>query len=174
MRIYEEKTMILKYRKAVSSDLKEICRMVRTAVDAMEKNHIFQWDDLYPTKEDFQKDIDEGQLYVGIMNIQIVVVYTLNQKYDKEYENGKWKYEDEPFCIVHRLCVHPAFQNRGIAKSTLLHIEKQLTEMGIHVIRLDVFSNNPFALSLYDFLGYSKVGYADWRKGKFFLMEKRF
>ena len=57
--------------------------------------------------------------------------------------------------------MNPAFQNRGIAKSTLLYIEKQLTEMGIHVIRLDVFSNNSFALRLYSSLGYSEVGYAD-------------
>lgn len=166
--------MILKYRKAVQSDLEEICRMVRAAVDVMEKNHIFQWDNLYPTKEDFQKDIDDDELYVGTINSQIAVAYTLNQKCDKEYENGKWRYEDIPFYIVHRLCVNPDFQNKGIAKTTLLHIEKQLIKMNIHVIRLDVFSNNPYALRLYDFLGYSKVGYANFRKGKFFLMEKRF
>ena len=55
-----------------------------------------------------------------------------------------------------------------------LHIEKQLKEIDIHVIRLDVFSNNPLALRLYNSLGYSKVGHADWRKRKFFLMEKFF
>lgn len=70
--------------------------------------------------------------------------------------------------------MNPIFQNKGIAKSTLFYIEKQLKEIGIHVIRLDVFSDNPFALRLYNSLGYSKVGHADWRKGKFFLMEKRF
>ena len=101
-------------------------------------------------------------------------MYVLNQECDNAYKNGKWKYEDEPFYVVHRLCVDPAFQNKGIAKSTLLHIEKQLKEIGIHVIRLDVFSNNPFALRLYNSLGYSKVGHADWRKGRFFLMEKHF
>lgn len=38
--------------------------------------------------------------------------------------------------------------------------------------RLDAFTENPFALKLYDNLGYSRVGYADWRKGRFYLMEK--
>lgn len=165
---------MIKYRKATPNDIEEICRIVHAAVNAMERNHIFQWNDLYPTKEDFQEDVDKSQLYVGLVNGQIAVVYTLNQKCEKEYENGKWKYKDEPFYIVHRLCVNPAFQNKGIAKSTLLYIEKQLIEMGIHVIRLDVFSNNPFALRLYHSLGYSEVGYADWRKGRFYLMEKYF
>lgn len=172
--ICEEKVMLLKYRKATPNDIEEIYSIVRTAIDAMERDNIFQWDDLYPAKEDFQEDGDKSQLYVGSVNGQIAVVYTLNQKCDKEYENGKWNYKDKPFYIIHRLCVNPIFQNRGIAKSTLLYIEKQLTEMGIHVIRLDVFSKNPFALRLYNSLGYSEVGYADWRKGKFFLMEKCF
>ena len=166
--------MKLKYRKATQNDIEEICRIAHTAINVMEQNNIFQWDDLYPAKEDFQEDVDENQLYVGLVNDQIAVVYALNQKCDEEYENGKWKYKDEPFYIVHRLCVNPAFQNKGIAKSTLLYIEKQLTEIDIHVIRLDVFSNNPFALRLYHSLGYSEVGYADWRKGRFFLMEKFF
>ena len=166
--------MTLDFRKATSNDIEEICSIVHNAVGVMERQNIFQWDDLYPAKEDFREDVDKGQLYVGLMNGQIAVVYTLNQECEKEYENGKWKYKDEPFYIVHRLCVNPTVQNKGIAKSTLLYIEKQLLEMGIHVIRLDVFSNNPFAIRLYNSLGYSEVGYADWRKGRFFLMEKCF
>lgn len=166
--------MILKYRKATPNDIEEICSMVHAAIETMERENIFQWDDIYPAKEDFQADIEEEQLYVGLVNDKIAVVYTLNQKCDKEYENGKWKYKDEPFYIVHRLCVNPTFQKKGIAKTALLYIEKQLTEMGIRVIRLDAFSKNPFALKLYHSLGYSEVGYADWRKGRFFLMEKCF
>lgn len=166
--------MILQYRKATPDDIEEICSIVHVAVNVMEQDNIFQWDDLYPAKEDFQEDVNERQLYVGLVNNQIAVMYTLNQKCDKEYENGEWKYKGEPFYVVHRLCVNPIFQNKGIAKSTLLYIEKQLAEIGIHVIRLDVFSNNPYALRLYHSLGYSEVGYADWRKGRFFLMEKRF
>ncbi len=51
----------------------------------MERKNIFQWDDLYPTKEDFQEDVDKNQLYVGMMNGQIAVVYTLNQECDEQY-----------------------------------------------------------------------------------------
>ena len=166
--------MILEYRKASPNDLESICGTVRAAIETMERNHIFQWDDLYPTKKDFQEDIDEGQLYVGTADGQIAVVYALNQKYDKEYENGRWKYRDQPFYVVHRLCVDPAFQNKGVARATLLHIEKQLAQIGVHVIRLDAFSANPYALRLYHSLGYREAGYADWRKGSFVLLEKCF
>lgn len=166
--------MILKYRKATINDIEQIWNMVRNSIDVMERNNIFQWDDLYPAKEDFLKDIEKNQLYVGLANNHIVVVYALNQECEKEYENGNWKYKGESFYVVHRLCVNPNFQNKGIAKCTLLHIETQLKSKRIYVIRLDVFQNNPFAIRLYDSLGYSKVGYADWRKGRFFLLEKHF
>ena len=166
--------MILEYRKATRNDLDEIADIVRSAVDAMERNHIFQWDDLYPAREDFEEDIAHGQLHVGLIHGQIAVLYTFNQTYDQEYDNGDWKYQDEPFYVIHRLCVNPTFQHKGIAQSTLSHIEQQATAMGIHVIRLDVFSQNPYALRLYHSSGYTEVGHADWRKGRFFLMEKRF
>lgn len=165
---------ILKYRKATFDDLEEIWNIVENSIDVMERNNIFQWDNLYPSKEDFQKDIVKNQLYLGLANDQIAVLYVLNQECDKEYENGDWKFKEEAFCIVHRLCVNPDFQNRGIARHTLLHIEKQLKSKGIYVIRLDVFQNNPYAIRLYDSLGYSKAGYADWRKGRFYLLEKHF
>ena len=40
-------------------------------------------------------------------------------------------------------------------------------------VRLDVYSENPYALRLYQGNGYMKRGYADWRKGRFFMMEKQ-
>lgn len=166
--------MTLQYRKATLDDIEEIYSLVTHAIDKMIKHDILQWDEIYPTKEDFRNDISHNHLYVGLADGQIAVVYALNQECDKEYENGCWKYPNEPFYIVHRLCVNPDFQNRGIAKQTLLHIEAELLKKNIHAIRLDAFSENPFSLKLYDSLHYSRVGYADWRKGRFYLMEKYF
>ena len=164
--------MTLQYRKATLDDLEEIYALVSYAVDDLIRKEILQWDEIYPTKKDFRDDINKNQLYVGLTDNQIAVVYALNQESDKEYQNGNWKYPDRPYYVVHRLCVHPNFQHRGIAKHTLLHIEAELLQNDIHAIRLDAFSNNPFSLKLYDSLQYSRVGYADWRKGRFYLMEK--
>lgn len=160
------------YRLAKESDIDKICSLIENAVIEMESNQIFQWDSLYPTKADFLDDIQKQQLFIGLSDNDILVIYALNKDCDKEYINGAWKYPDSKYHIIHRLCVNPKYQNRGIAKNTLLHIEKELREKGIETIRLDVFSNNPFALSLYQNSGYEKVGSADWRKGRFYLMEK--
>lgn len=164
----------LQYRKATLDDLEEIYSLITLAIDDMIKKEIPQWDDIYPTQDDFRNDIVHNHLYVGLADGKIAVVYALNQECDKEYENGCWKYPNQPYYVVHRLCVHPNFQHRGIAKHTLLHIEAELLQKDVHAIRLDAFSNNPFSLKLYDSLQYSRVGYADWRKGRFYLMEKYF
>lgn len=161
------------YRLAEESDIDAVCRLIKAAVCSMEKQRIFQWDDIYPAKEDFLNDIRKQQLYTGIVDGEIAVVYTVNKECDREYENGNWKYPDCEYRIIHRLCVNPAYQNRGIAKDTLSHIEQELRKSNIEAVRLDAFSENPYALSLYRNAGYEKVGFADWRKGRFYLMEKR-
>lgn len=166
--------MTLQYRKATLHDLEEIYSLVSRAVDVMISHNILQWDELYPAKEDFREDINNNHLYVGLAHGRIAVVYALNQECEQEYQNGCWKYPDKPYYVVHRLCVHPDLQHRGIAKHTLLYIEAELLQKDTHAIRLDAFSNNPFSLRLYHSLHYSRVGYADWRKGKFYLMEKYF
>lgn len=164
--------MQINYRIACLEDLEKICAMVKSAIDAMTKRNIFQWDELYPDEEIFREDIGKKQLRVGMTGEQIAVIYVLNQEYDEEYKNGNWKDKNEPFFVVHRLCVNPVFQNRGIGKITMEHIECELLSLDIKAVRLDVFSGNPYALKLYDGFGYENVGCAEWRKGKFYLMEK--
>ncbi len=55
---------------------------------------------------------------------------------------------------------------------TMEYIEAELCKKEIEAIRLDAFTENPNALKLYKNLGYKIVGYADWRKGRFYLCEK--
>ena len=164
--------MQIKYRLGCMEDLDEICRMVNNAVNKLIENNIFQWDEIYPTEVDFREDINKKELYVGVVDGQIVVTYTINHEYDEEYKKGKWKYEDIPYCVVHRLCVNPDFQNRGIGRHTLLHIEEQMLFNGIQAIRLDAFTQNPYSLKMYNSLDYSFAGYVNFRKGKFCLLEK--
>lgn len=82
--------------------------------------------------------------------ISIFAVSTYNTEYDSEYLNAKWTYNGEMACIIHRLCVSPEVQNRGIGKIVLNHIENQLQNIGVESVRLDVFSENPHAIRLYE------------------------
>lgn len=164
--------MEIKYRPAVCEDISEIMTLVNKAVAEMERNGIKQWDEIYPTKEDFTEDIAQGELYAGTIDKKIAVIYAINQSCDEEYKNGKWQYPKEPFGVIHRLCVSTDHQRMGIAAGTVMHIEEQLRDKGMNVIRLDVFTENPYALRLYRKQGFKETGTVRWRKGKFLLMEK--
>ena len=120
--------MEILYRTANIYDLEDIYLLIKNAVKQMESENIYQWDDIYPTKNDFKNDIEKNQAYVGIIDKKIAVVYTINKECDREYiTNGKWKYSGESFVVIHRLCVSADFQNKGIGKNTLTHIEKELS-----------------------------------------------
>lgn len=160
------------YRLAQEKDIASIMHLVASAVAEMENRGIFQWDDLYPAEEVFLSDIRNGWLYAGMQDTEIAVIYTISRECDEQYTNGNWKYPGSEYRVLHRLCVDPRFQNRGIAKETLRHIEEELRENGVETVRLDVFCNNPYALALYRRSGYEQVGTALWRKGTFYLMEK--
>lgn len=138
----------------------------------MESRGILQWDEIYPTLEDFASDISEGQLFVGTVSRKISVTYTMNSLSDEAYGNGRWKMPEKSFVILHRLCVHPEFQNLGLEGKTMRHMEHQVSGLGTEAVRLDVYSQNPYALRLYQKCRYTEVGTVIWRKGAFYLMEK--
>lgn len=164
--------MDIYYRKAGLSDLDGIVALAGQAAARMAEQGIDQWDGFYPLREDFERDIADGQLTVGMLGEELAVIYTVNDEGEPEYESANWKYPDLPYCILHRLCVNPLFQNRGIARQTMEYMERESLEKGFRAVRLDVFSKNIHALRLYRKGGFDKVGTAQWRKGQFYLMEK--
>ena len=162
----------LRFQKAQPSDLREVVQLFEGAIENMNRNHILQWDEIYPNEEVLREDIEKEQMYLGRIDNKIASVYVLSGEYDDEYNHADWRYPEASFVILHRLCVHPAFQNRGVARRTMERIEESVRKSGVETIRLDAFSENPYALRLYKGLGYHKTGTANWRKGLFYLYEK--
>jgi len=159
-------------RLATLNDLKEICGIVSNAIQTMESCRIFQWDAHYPNEDTLRDDILKRQMFITHIDSQIASFFVLNKEYDAQYENGNWKYTGSAFAIVHRLCVNPQFQNRRIGTRTMMTLENMLKQEKTEAIRLDVFSENPYALHMYKELDYVYAGEAQWRKGLFYLYEK--
>ena len=163
----------MEFRLAENQDLDRDFNIYSKAIKEMDKHNINQWDNLYPDKEILKEDIDKKELYICELEGEIACAYVLNSECDEDYKDGRWQYKDASFNVIHRLCVNPKFQNKGIARKTINYIEKVLKNKGIESIRLDVYSLNSFALRLYKKAGYKTVGNAYWRKGEFYLMEKK-
>ncbi|MCR4691313.1 MAG: GNAT family N-acetyltransferase [Lachnospiraceae bacterium] len=165
--------MKIDYRLGTEQDIDAVCTLIRQAVEEMRKQGIEQWDDIYPAREDFEEDIAKQTLYLAYAEDALAALYVISGECDEQYGNGQWKYDDETAYVLHRFCVSPHFQHQGIGKSVLLHVEQQIREMGYQSVRLDTFTENPFAQRLYRHNGYEARGLAHWRKGTFDLMEKR-
>ncbi|HEY5466062.1 MAG TPA: GNAT family N-acetyltransferase, partial [Clostridia bacterium] len=89
------------------------------------------------------------------------------------YADISWRHPDARPIFVHRLCVHPSRQGKGIAREIMLLTERIAQKRGFEVIRLDTFIDNARALRLYEGLGYTRVGEMTARKGRFPCFEKR-
>ena len=163
----------MEFRLGTTQDLDLVCLLIKDAIAEMEKNGIYQWDEIYPTRSDFEEDIKNNNLYVVFDEDILIAFYVISGEYDEQYNNAEWKCEADSAYILHRFCVSPKVQNRGIGKKILRHIEHQIKDMGFKSVRLDTFTENPFAQKLYRHSGYESRGYANWRKGRFDLMEKK-
>ena len=132
----------MQIRKAEHEDLNKIMEIFRNAIKVMNDNNINQWDDIYPTNTILEQDVLNGQMYVGIKDGELVSALVINNECEEEYKKGNWRYDNNTFAVVHRLCVNPIYQNKKIGKDTMIKIEEILkTENSIYKIR-HVFSKS--------------------------------
>ena len=89
----------------------------------MIEDNIFQWNENYPSKEIFRKDIRNNDLFVARINSEIVGCIMLSSYKDDVYKNVKWISEDNNNLYIHRLAVHPSFQKKGIARKMMDYAE---------------------------------------------------
>lgn len=163
----------MKIKQAASSDIAYVMKVIRACTEAMRLARIFQWDDIYPNKEQLEEDLTEGSLYV-IRNKDICLgAVSFNEKQEDVYQQVDWRGND-PVLVVHRLCVDPAFQGQGYAKHLMSFGEKIALKRGYASLRLDAYSGNPMAVGLYERLGYQKAGSVNFprRDLPFYCFEK--
>ncbi len=158
--------------KASWSDRDEIVSLIRGVVDHLNQIGIPQWDDVYPAASDVEEDIRNGQLYIVRAGQKIAGIITLNQAFHPDYRYGDWRYQGPDFAVVHRVCISPDMQGLGVGTRLMRMAEQMLGEGGVKSVRLDAFTRNPHSLGLYKKLGYRIAGEVEWRKGRFYLMEK--
>ncbi|MDT8715994.1 GNAT family N-acetyltransferase [Clostridium sp. 19966] len=158
-------------RKARLEEADTIMDLIKAAVKDLNDKNINQWDDIYPNKEVIEEDIKKQNLYVAAEE-DIKGIIVLNEFQDKEYFDLKWRYTEGKPLVIHRLCVHPKAQGRGVAKALISFAESFAIENNYNFMRLDAFTENSISCSLYEKVGFEKAGLVNFRKGKFYCFEK--
>lgn len=161
----------MEIKKCTITEIDSVMKLINDAIIDMRAKGINQWDEVYPDIEVITEDISEGSLY-GYYDEGLKGIMVLNENQDYEYGEVGWELDDERPLVIHRLCIHPNYQGRGIAKTMVKFAESYACNNNYKSIRLDSFTQNEKACSLYRALGYKAVGTVYFRKGAFYCFEK--
>lgn len=164
--------MEMEFRTATIDDLDALVALYGAATQDMLRQGIDQWDEYYPDREILTEDVESGDMTLGLLDGEPACAWVVNREYEPEYVSGAWEHTRGDFCVLHRLCVNPELQGRGLARQAMARMEKNALDKGFDSVRLDVFSQNLHAQRLYERLGYKRTGEVRFRKGIFYLMEK--
>lgn len=144
--------------KGQKQDLSSIFHIISNCIKYMQNQGIYQWNEFYPNSDLIENDIKSGDCYILKNDEKPVAYVAINEDQDPEYSKINWLTDGRKVLVIHRLCVHPEFQGKGVAKEILKFIEDFATKNGYLSIRLDAYSGNEKALKLYENFGYKKVG----------------
>ena len=149
--------MSLNIVKATINDSRNIMELIKSCILNMESVGIYQWNEYYPTLDIIMSDVESGSLYVLKEGNDIWGIIVINEDQSPEYRNLSWGDEGKVL-VVHRLAVQPNKQRTGIAKKLMDFAEIYAKEKEFTSIRLDTYSGNPIAMTLYEQRGYIRVG----------------
>jgi ribosomal protein S18 acetylase RimI-like enzyme len=153
--------MDLVVEKARPVDFEAILSVYRLATALHRDQGLIQWDDEYPSPTTLKENLALGVTWViRSPEGQIMATTTLDSDQEPQYEQIQWMYPAHRILVVHRLCVHPAYQGQGLAKKLMEFTESFAKDNDYEVIRFDAFLGNDASQSLYRNLGYHEaIGY---------------
>ena len=163
----------MKISLADHNDLDAVTSIVKACITHMDSKGIRQWDTVYPNREVLEQDISRQSLFVIQDGDIIIGAMVLNEHQEPEYGDMSWEHPAESVLVVHRLCVYPNSQGQGVASRLMDFAEQHAESGGYEAIRLDAFTMNPAAVSLYERRGYRNAGTVMFRKGSFYCFEKK-
>ena len=145
-------------RRAKISEIPDILTITQACAKKMQENGIFQWNECYPSKEAFQKDIDRGELFVVEEKNTVQGTIVISTLMDEEYKPIQWLTPNGNSVYIHRLSVHPNLQGKGLAQQMMDFAENHAREHRFVSVRLDTFSQNRRNQRFYEQRGYQKLG----------------
>jgi ribosomal protein S18 acetylase RimI-like enzyme len=140
------------------AEIEQIMKITRACANKMTSEGIFQWNNLYPNKEAFKKDVMRNELHVLLSENAIIGCIVISTEKDPEYSQIDWLTKDSAHYYIHRLAIHPDFQKMGYAKKLMDFAEILAKKNKITSVRLDTFSQNHRNQKFYQARGYSRLG----------------
>nr|WP_298792506.1 GNAT family N-acetyltransferase [uncultured Allomuricauda sp.] len=145
-------------RYAKISEIDDIMTITRACANKMIQNGIYQWNEHYPTKSAFLKDLERKELYVKQYEGKVIGAIVISTHMDDEYMPIEWLTPNGNSTYIHRVCIHPDFQGMGYAQELMDYAEAYSRENNFKSVRLDTFSQNKRNQRFYEQRGYQRLG----------------
>lgn len=145
-------------RKAVLEDIDKLVEITKACAAEMVLNNIYQWNEFYPNKQAFLRDIDCEELYVLEIDKNIIGCITISTFMDEEYGTISWLSASTNNIYIHRLAIHPTHQGKRYARHLMDYAEAYAKNKCFTSVRLDTFSQNPRNIKFYELRGYKRLG----------------
>lgn len=160
-------------RKAVLNDLDMIMDIIKETVKEMNSHNNYQWDENYPKREEFFKDINDESLFVVDDEGEIAGFACINKTEPVEYNDLNWAVNEKAY-VIHRLAISPKYRNKKVAYRLMKFSEELAKKHKIMHIRTDTYSLNTKAQGLFNKCDYNFVGEINFlgKEKTFYCFEK--
>ena len=160
-------------RKAVVGDLESIVNIAAMAKSNMKIYGNSQWNEDYPNEQHFLADIEEGTLYVAVIDERVAGMVCINREIPEEYKKVMWHLEAE-HVVLHRLAVDPKFFGKGVGRALIAYADDICRAQGLRYIKTDTNELNASAQKLLRDCGYAFVGDIDLygKHGRFYCFDR--
>ena len=149
-------------RPATEADMPAVWALYNDACDAMLGTpYDCEWVmGVHPTREGLLASVWAGNLFVACEDDGAVMDDDATLPLLGAYEHAAWPVDAAPeeVAVIHLLVTAPQARGRGVARSMLTHAAGVARARAARVIRLDAFTNNTPALSLYSSVGFVDIG----------------
>jgi ribosomal protein S18 acetylase RimI-like enzyme len=152
------------------NDLNPLNDITHRCVDHLNRQSIYQWDEVYPSIKDFSEDIEAQCLYSITNGDMVCGCICINQTEYPGYENADWC--GSAFLVIHKVIIDPQKEGQGFGRYAMSQAEMIAHARQKDSIRLDCFKENDRANQFYQKMGYLSRGETRFRKGAFILYEK--
>jgi ribosomal protein S18 acetylase RimI-like enzyme len=148
----------MKIECADVDDANGVMQVITLCKNDMLARGIDQWDDAYPAIGIVREDVRRRSLFIVRREGRCVASVCLNDEQPEVYRTVAWRCLRGRALVVHRLCVHPGWQRRGLGRGLMTFAETVAKERAYSCVRLEAYSGCSTVLALYDGLAYQRVG----------------
>ena len=145
-------------RRGTFRDIDTIMAMTKACAKHMISKGIYQWNEHYPHRDAFIRDVKRNELFVLEITNEIMGSLVISTLMDPEYHPVDWLTDNENNIYIHRLAIHPDVQGKGYAQQLMDFAEAYAIENNYTSIRLDTFSQNKRNQNFYEIRGYKRLG----------------